>query len=329
MSTRWTLTSLAAALVLLLTTLRGNADDLAPTPNVARLLAEFQVPRDADELLLPVTFRGDRYLFILDTGSDLTIFDSCFRPHLGNAIRTSRAKTPSGEMRVDLFPSPSARLGELNMQNALPVICTDLSQVREVTGHEVYGMIGMGFLRDHVLKLDLDRSIVSFLRSAPPESGQPVRIFYRSLHPRVTADVAGVIADFTVDTGCSQSGNIETSIFDQLTDRQHVRAIGLTQSATLSGIKDWRNGRVTSVSLNGFTHRDLVLTEAQDNQLGLAYLSRYVVTLDFPNATMYLNPGKRFDRPDRRDMSGLHLLRSENTVVVHSVDAGSPAGRAE
>lgn len=298
------------------------------SPSTANVLQQFEVSKDREELILPVSFRGRTYDFILDTGSDLTIYDSIFREQLGHPIRTSRTKTPNGEFRVDLFRSPSAKLGELDMQTHLPVMCMDLSKVRQATGYDVYGMIGMDFLRDHVVQINLDRGQVSFLRSTRRDAGRPVRIFYRSLHPCVVAEVAGITATFAVDTGCSQSGNVDTNIFDQLVERQRVSAIGSTQTTSLSGIKNWRIGRVDTIVLDEFKHQDLILSEAQGNQLGLAYLSRFVVTFDFPNDTMYLKRGQRFDIVDRRDMSGLHILHDRGNVVVHSVDEGSPAAVA-
>jgi len=59
--------------------------------------------------------------------------------------------------------------------------------------------------------------------------------------------------------------------------------------------------------------------------LGLSYLSRYKVTLDFPNNTLYLQKGKRFSEPDNPDFSGLNLWRIDKHITVHSVEDNSPA----
>jgi C-terminal processing protease CtpA/Prc len=62
--------------------------------------------------------------------------------------------------------------------------------------------------------------------------------------------------------------------------------------------------------------------------LGLGFLSRHMVTFDFPNDKLYLKKGERYDQPDEVDMSGLHLLKQSNGIVVHSIDEGSPAAKA-
>jgi C-terminal processing protease CtpA/Prc len=62
--------------------------------------------------------------------------------------------------------------------------------------------------------------------------------------------------------------------------------------------------------------------------LGLAFLSRFIVTIDFKNEILYLKRGAGFSRRDEIDMSGLHLLRIDGKTIVYSVDEGSPADQA-
>jgi S1-C subfamily serine protease len=52
------------------------------------------------------------------------------------------------------------------------------------------------------------------------------------------------------------------------------------------------------------------------------------MTLDLVNDKVYLKKGKSFGRVDSYDLSGLHLLRKDGKVVVHSVDKQSPADAA-
>ena len=57
-------------------------------------------------------------------------------------------------------------------------------------------------------------------------------------------------------------------------------------------------------------------------------MSRFIVTIDFPAQKLYLRKGKQFERPDRPDASGLHILRKGEAAVVHSVDPESPGASA-
>ncbi|NLH17780.1 MAG: PDZ domain-containing protein [Phycisphaerae bacterium] len=64
------------------------------------------------------------------------------------------------------------------------------------------------------------------------------------------------------------------------------------------------------------------------NVLGLGFLTRYRVTLDFPHNRLYLRPGKSVARFENPDMTGLHIIRDEGKTLVHSVDPNSPADQA-
>ena len=62
-----------------------------------------------------------------------------------------------------------------------------------------------------------------------------------------------------------------------------------------------------------------------ENQLGLGFLSGYLVTFDFPNGVLYLKESNLPNCQNDLDMSGLHLLRIDGKTVIHSIDSGSPA----
>jgi S1-C subfamily serine protease len=63
------------------------------------------------------------------------------------------------------------------------------------------------------------------------------------------------------------------------------------------------------------------------NALGLGFLSRYVVTLDFKNSRLYLKKGRLVNREEPRDASGLRIVRVDGDTVVESVSPGSPAAK--
>jgi len=75
-------------------------------------------------------------------------------------------------------------------------------------------------------------------------------------------------------------------------------------------------------------YRDLIFGEGSVNNLGLDFLSRHLVTFDFPNNRIYLKKGKGFEKTEEADMSGLHLLNVLNKVIVYSIDESSPAQKA-
>lgn len=87
--------------------------------------------------------------------------------------------------------------------------------------------------------------------------------------------------------------------------------------------------RLQRLTVGSRGYSNVLVDEGNFNMLGLEFLARHIVTLDFPRGRMYLKKGKHFDRVDEADMSGLHLLKIGGKVTVHSVDKDSPAQKAQ
>jgi hypothetical protein len=292
----------------------------APLP-----LEQFAVASDGDVLLLPVTFGEKKYLFVLDTGSAITVYDTSLP--LGKPKGKAEVETSNGNTIAELFDAPDASVGGLSLRVGPHVLGADLSRLRQVTGHEIAGILGMDFLGKYVVQIDFDRGKVLFLRAAGPKSGQAVPFSRQKQGPQVKVDMPGLERPetFLVDTGSSGYGRLKKELAEGLAKEGNAKKVGDGLTVTLSETMPHRKWQVEYLSLGGFRHRDAVLAESQDNILGLGYWSRYVVTFDFPNSMMYLKRGNAFDRPPDLDRSGLHLLRVQGETVVHSVDAGSPA----
>lgn len=77
-----------------------------------------------------------------------------------------------------------------------------------------------------------------------------------------------------------------------------------------------------------FEYKDLIFSEGNSSRLGLSFLSRHMVTFDFPGNKIYLKKGKQFRKTDEANMSGLHIILVSGKVVVYAVDENSPARKA-
>jgi hypothetical protein len=222
-------------------------------------------------------------------------------------------------------------LGELDLRAAGAVFCADLEGSRKVLGRDVRGYLGMTFLKQYVIRLDFELGKVQFRRwdgRGHPDWGSKVHLFTEesSQIPIVKVALLQVgPVDCELDSGSNENLNLTPGLFSKTSGK--MRAVeGLHETA--AGTRLSRRSRIASLTLGGFAHRDLMVTESQDNRLGLGLLSRYVVTLDFPGMTMYLRATGDRRNTDEMDMSGLHLWCLNNRITVHSVDKGSPAWEA-
>ena len=64
------------------------------------------------------------------------------------------------------------------------------------------------------------------------------------------------------------------------------------------------------------------------NVLGLEYLDRYRVTIDFPKERIYLAKARQFASPERGDTCGLRYPFRMNRLEIQSVNGKSPADTA-
>ena len=87
--------------------------------------------------------------------------------------------------------------------------------------------------------------------------------------------------------------------------------------------------RLTNLSVADFEHDDLLVNEGEDNVIGLDYLSRYRVTLDFPHWRMYLTKGPLYDRNSDPGRSGLTLRCDNGRIMVDAVEPNSAACEAD
>ncbi len=303
----------------------GNSDP----PADQKVLAEFIIAKGGDPILLPVTFKEKEYLFLLDTGSSHTVFDTSFEHELGEVKSVKKGLTSGSPILAEFFNAPEALLGPLNLKESGEIACVDLHMFNLVLGKKVSGMIGMNFLRKYVVQIDFDKGTLSFLQPMEeqhPDWGIELAMEYGSLEwPQITGLVLDDIeVDFVIDTGANSTGGLGSDIFEQTLSENELKTCEIL-FATASGVIRKREMRIKSLSIGSLNYADLIFGEANMSHLGLSFLSRHIVTFDFPNSRMYLKKGKGFKKNDETDMSGLHLLRISNKTVVYSVDEGSPA----
>ncbi|MCD4823081.1 MAG: aspartyl protease family protein [Phycisphaerae bacterium] len=318
-----------------------------------KVIERFKLSAGGAPIVVPVTIGGKTYSFLLDTGSARTTFDESLRPLLGEPKDTVELQTPDKKKHtISTYYAPDAMLGKkISLKRGGLVMCVDLSKAREVTGLDIRGIVGMGLLRRYVLRLRFDDGVLEFLESgvtkvddtsssvanAHPEWGRAIEI--RTGRGGVPYMLAALFdrykGKFVIDSGYSGTGVLSPKVFDELVKEKRITATAACLITSTTGNIESLRGRVGKLTVaGGFEYKNLIFDKGrgQANFLGLEFLARHTVTLDFPNLMLYLKKGKNFDRPDEGDMSGLHLLHKtlaggKSTVVVHSADKGSPAAQ--
>ena len=281
---------------------------------------------------MPVTFNGKEHLFVLDTGSSHTAYDKSLRHELGKVKRIENALTFGSPIKTEVYDAPDAFLGPLNLKNSNEIFCLDLKMLSLIDGKTISGIIGMNFLKRHIIQIDFDQGTLSFLQPVEdqhPDWGIELLLkFDTPGWPYITGEILESInTNFVIDTGSNSTGALGSDIFEKNISEKKPKTFK-TLFATASGVIQNRECRIDSFSIGSFEYKELIFSEANWSCLGLLFLSRHTVTFDFPGSRIYLKKGKDFKKMDETDMSGLHLLRIANQTVIYSVDENSPAQKA-
>ena len=295
------------------------------------VIDSFPVDKSGGTLLIPVTIGEKQLHFILDTGCNMSIFGPALRASLNP---TGRESVVNGETSTELFECPAMTIGRLELKAGQLVVSTDLSGFQAYTRHPVSGILGMDFLSGKLIQIDFDAGRVVLFKRGTHVASRRVALHYGEDDlPRVEIDLPGIGTEkFLVDTGCGgfQSGILSTDVFDRLFNDTHLQLLGQTpQIALFFGSRETRKGTLTWLSLAGERHEMQFFTEDisknSTNGIGLGYLARYRVTLDFEKNEMILEKGKRFSRVYPANWAGIDIATKDGVSVVLEVEKDGPA----
>jgi predicted aspartyl protease len=293
---------------------------------------EFPFGEGSGAILIPVHIQGQEYLFMVDTGSSFTIFDASLRKLLRAPKKTGNAGTPANPIRIQIFESPEISVGPYKLQKGSEITSLDLGRFSMVDGRKISGILGMDFIKNHIIQIDFDKGILSFPEPGKVDyslSGQKIDLISDTQgRPKIKGIILdNTDVDFVVDTGNISSGMLDSKIFSLLIEQKDIK-VNETIIAMASGTVKSQEIRLMHLTIENFEYKDLVFGEGNENFLGLDFLSRHIVTLDFPNKIMYLKKGTQFAKNDESGMSGLALIHISDKLTVYSVDSSSPAEKA-
>jgi len=288
-STFWQIVLLSAIFVGAGCTERNDTDPvLADLPMLYAPGADERAPW----VVVPVTIGTKEYRFVIDTCCSSTTFDTHLRALLGPTVGKMQSDRNLSEatVKVERCRVPkNFRIGRLELNGV--VDCLDLAAVEgRETPYPHDGIIGMDVLDGNVLQLDLNNQRIRLLRPGRDDGpqaadwGQTVpltrdRHRFAVIQTQVADDVE---ESFLFDTGMLGVNWLRSELFEQLRDRQGVRAVR-GPDAEMIVVADMRIG--------DFPLANLVFVRGTRSILGTALLTHFRrLTLDLRNNRLYLDP---------------------------------------
>ena len=294
------------------------------------IVAEFDLDPCSDAIYVPVSCRGEDHLFLLDTGASLCVFDSSMRDQLGYPIGRDYVMTHSGEEAIELFNAPPLEIGERQLDRDEPVICQDLLSLQVALDEHITGILGMSFLEDYALELDVDTARLRILESPVADPAKRGHALHLDLEPHGGPELVVDVGDTgewtaTLDTGCSYFGAMEYEVCEDLLAKGLLTSSGISYTMTPHHavasdlvVLDW-------MKVGPFARAGVVLTRSEGSVLGLPFFFGYNMVLDFPERVAYLEPRGAIAVQGYDSRPGLAVYYDNSGLVVSGVAPGGPA----
>jgi hypothetical protein len=231
---------------------------------------------------------GEKWRFLVDSGSPITIFDQSLRSKLGPSLGEETVRYAwSGPSSLQVHNAPHVFLNGTLLLLGPHVWSDDLRHVW--SGRFVQGILGLDCLRHYCVQLDFPNHVVRFLDPEHPggaELGQSFPLYTIVNSVFVQGDLLGTGPMlYQVDTGCTVDAVMMPELFRQAWLRQPPTWVRQFASAEGRPVVE---GGFAHATFGGQAYDRVIVDAASHNFLGLRFLSRHVVTLNFPKHTMYL-----------------------------------------
>ena len=229
------------------------------------------------------------------------MMDKSLEPMLGKCVFTNNTRFawyPAAQFHT--YKAPRLYLGGARLKTGLWVRAADLSGVFQSSGGSrrgVSGILGMDCLSNYCVQIDFSNGRMRFL--------DPDKLDTRGLGQAFAFDHSGgrLLIDAGpfqpgqskswIDTGDPNDFIVTTNLFQQI---QKSETYAQIIHVVTPGGKAIDVGRFPYGDFSGKTYIDLRVGEnpedfsPQASTIGLHFLARHLVTLNFPKQMMYLKP---------------------------------------
>jgi hypothetical protein len=292
--------------------------------------------------------------FILDTGAQPTVLDAALADSMGVHVTPAGTTTGAGRgvtrvgdagpLTLDVDGVP---LGPLRVRVA-PLD----SLLGATSGHDVPGIIGSRFFREHVVELDFGWPVLHVhdpRTFRPPREAIAVPLELEGDIPYARGwltlpDHRRIPLRMLVDLGAKSTLLLtEPFVRAQDLERAFPSRVESPLGAGMGGPTRYAFARAPllelaadgatvplSEALVGLSVAGTLRSTQYDGLLGADFLTRFRVTFDYARRRMYLEPCIPAPARTELDMSGLYLVsdRAARRIIVQEVRPGSPADSA-
>ncbi len=302
------------------------------------------VPFALDEhpIFIKVHINGSKktYKFILDTGAFTTITKQVAKElKLQNLTDFTVHGAGGHSKKTNLVKLKSITVGSSKVEN----IAVSIIDVPEYFGKNIDGFLGSDFLRFFQVTIDYKNKKLTLTQDTQTISTQDnaIKIPFESdishiYKPIVQCTINGNIkANGFIDTGSSGLASLSLETMKKLDAFKRgdmLSATGGMSAGFLGASNESYILRVDSLRLGSMELKNIPAGSHQakgiDVLLGNKFLSKYLVTIDYPAKLLVLRPYKKVVFETNRESYGMGLTKKDKKFFVAGVWDNSPAYKA-
>ena len=249
-----------------------------------------------DRLFLPVTVNGERVVGLLDSGAEMTVLDDDFGRRLGIETAGSAVGRGTGAQTVEATFAEHLRVEAAGVSLEQRAAVIDLGEVSQrLVGRNVELILGRELFDNARLRIDVEAGTID--AGAPvPAGAARLPVTTRRGIPTVPVTVEGqgpVQADF--DLGNGSGVLIGRAYAERIGLAAPDRIVGRRSGGGIGGAVERDQVVLRSLVVAGREFRDVPAgidpdDDASDVNIGTSILRHFVITTDFPEGAVWLEP---------------------------------------
>jgi hypothetical protein len=220
---------------------------------------------------------GEKLPFFIDTGSASTLLDKSLVAKLGTPL--------AGKYKSPRYPAPKLFLGDVQLKTGDFIGVNDFTKESAQAGQRIMGVLGIDCLKHYCMQLDFEAGKIRFLDPSHLETaslGQafPLTYFGEWRQPCIqNCNLVEAKGKPTlIDSGYEYAdGTLDSEQF----------AAAIRDGAVVPNKYRPRLALLPRCVWHGETYTNLIIARADWNAIGLSFLARHLVTLNFPERKIY------------------------------------------
>lgn len=264
------------------------AEVSSTTDDSAELKVPFEMTINPDAgrgnlILTKVRFKdGQERFFVLDTGAGITCIDESLAAKLGKSVGTVTAHHWGKDSKKKLYAAPGIYLGGARLRGGKTVMAMDFKLLSAMCGQPIAGILGIDVLTNYCVQIDFAAHTLRWLDQSRVDKSAWGRAFPlmalsdQDPRPAVAGNLLGEESPRSlIDSGYDGAGWLMPKRYEQW----------MNQTSPSPATAHSPDGRFFG---EVYPDLKLVLEKVESDGLGVNFLVRHLVTLDFPEHTLYL-----------------------------------------